>query len=131
MRRFQHELAIARLEHLNAERNQQVDSALVACEAALQVYTLAHYPSQYASVQVTLGNVYRERAVGTQGGDFERAIACYHEALRVFTLADFPYEYAQAHHGLGQTYQLRSEGARQDNLERAITCCRGALGVRT
>jgi CHAT domain-containing protein/tetratricopeptide (TPR) repeat protein len=128
---FQHELAIASLEHLNTERIQQVDIALVACEEALQIYTLAHYPSQYASVQVTLGNVYRERAVGARRDDLERAIACYYEALRVSTLADFPYEYAQAHHGLGQTYQLRSEGARQDNLEQAITCCRKALEVYT
>ncbi|HCF87378.1 MAG TPA: hypothetical protein DEV72_19505, partial [Ktedonobacter sp.] len=92
---FQHELAIASLEHLNAERIQQVDIALGACEEALQFYTLAHYPSQYASVQVTLGNVYRERAVGIRRDDLERAVACYQEALRVSTLADSPYEYAQ------------------------------------
>src|SRR5450756_1352152 len=90
---FQHELAIASLEHLNAERIQQVDIALGACEEALQFYTLADYPSQYASVEVTLGNAYRERAVGIRRDDLERAIACYQEALRVSTLADSPYEY--------------------------------------
>src|SRR5450432_1652483 len=51
--RLQHELALASLEHLNTERNQQVEIALVACKEALQVYTLVAYPSQYASVQVT------------------------------------------------------------------------------
>src|SRR5258708_21025866 len=64
--RLQHELASANLEHLSAERTQQMEAALVACEEALRVYTRADYPSQYTSVQMTLGDVYRERAVGIQ-----------------------------------------------------------------
>src|SRR6266700_4003405 len=106
-------------------------AALVACTEALQVYTLTSHPYLYASVQVTLGHIYRERTVGAQRDDLERAIACYHEALRVYTLSDLPYEYAQAQDGLGQTYQLRIEGEQRDNLEQAITYYHQALQVYT
>src|SRR5438270_926687 len=57
---LQHELALANLEHLSTQRIQQVENALVACEEALRFYTLSNFPYQYANVQVTLGNVYRE-----------------------------------------------------------------------
>ncbi|HEY6411939.1 MAG TPA: CHAT domain-containing tetratricopeptide repeat protein, partial [Ktedonobacteraceae bacterium] len=128
---LQHALAIAYLEHLSASRTQQMEDALLACEEALQVYTLAHYPYQYASVQITLGSACRERTVGTKRDSLERAIACYQEALRVFTREDFPKEYAGAQHGLGQTYQLRIEGEKNANIEQAIACCHEALSVRT
>ena len=59
-------LAVAYQQRLDGDRAQQMEAALVACEEALQVYTPAHYPYQYAGVQITLGNIYRERAVGTQ-----------------------------------------------------------------
>ncbi|HVB74562.1 MAG TPA: CHAT domain-containing protein [Ktedonobacteraceae bacterium] len=124
-------LAVAYQQHLGGDRARQMESALVACEEALQVYTLEQYPYQYASVQVTLGNVHRERVLGVQRDNLERAIACHRAALSVHTLIDFPYEYAQAQHGLGQTYQLRIEGEKQENLEQAIACCRQALEVRT
>ncbi len=127
---LQHELAIAYLEHLSAQRTQHIESALLACEEALQVYALAGYPYQYARVQITRGATYRERNMGVQRDNLELAIACYREALRVFIEQDFPYEYAEAQHGLGQTYQLRIDGEKNANIEQAIACCHAALHVR-
>ena len=56
-------LAIAYQQCLDGDRARQMEAALVLCQEALQVYTLAKYPYQYANLQATLGNVYRERAV--------------------------------------------------------------------
>ena len=124
-------LAAAYLEHLSAQRTQQMEEALHACEEALQVYTKADYLYQYASTQIMRGSIYRERSMGVQRDNLELAIACYREALSVFIEQDFPYEFAEALHGLGQTYQLRIEGERNANIEQAIACCREALNVRT
>src|SRR6266849_1239198 len=79
-------LAVAYQQRLDGDRAQQMEAALGACEEALQVYTLAHSSYQYASVQVTLGNVHRERALGAQRDNLERSIACFRAALSVFTL---------------------------------------------
>src|SRR5258708_22694981 len=128
---LQHELAIAYLEHSSIERAQQVEAAFITCQASLQVYTLAQYPHQYARAQITLGNIYRERVVGSQRDNLESALTCYAKAIQVFTLTAFPYEYALVQHGLGQTYQLRIEGDRLENMEQAIACCHQALSVRT
>lgn len=124
-------LAVAYQQRLDGDRAQQMEAALLACEEALQVSTLAQSPYQYANAQVALGNVYRERVLGAQRDNLEQSINCFRAALLVFTLAAFPYEYALAQHGLGQTYQLRIEGDRQDNLEQAILCGLAALNICT
>src|SRR5258708_7144884 len=89
---LQRELAVAYHDYLGVERAQYMETALDACEAALQVYTLTRYPYQHASLQITLGSIYRERIAQTQRDNLERAIACDHEALRFYTLEAFPYE---------------------------------------
>ncbi len=128
---LQHEFAIACLELLGADRSQHVESAIKFCETALQRYTFADYPGQYALVQITLADGYRERIVGIQRENREVAIAYYQNALRVFTQQDDPLGYTQAQYGLGQALQLRIKGNPQDNLERAIAHCRQALQVYT
>jgi CHAT domain-containing protein len=124
-------LAIAYQQCLDGDRALQMEASLEMCQEALQVNTLAQYPYQYANLLATLGNVYRERAVGTQRDNLDRSITCYFAALLVYSLEEYPYEYAQAQDGLAQTYQLRIEGERRDNLEQAIACCHSALNVRT
>ncbi len=128
---LQRELAVAYQDDVSTERSQHMEAALLACEAALEVYTLVHYPYQYASLQITQGNIYRERIAQAQRENLERAIACYREALQYFTLKDFPYEYAQVQQELGQVYQLRVEGKRPENIELSIDYCLQALRIYT
>src|SRR5579883_98947 len=63
---LQRELAVAYLDDVGVGRSQHLEAALLACETALAVYTRAHSPYQYASLQITLGNIYRERIVQSQ-----------------------------------------------------------------
>ncbi|MEO6890842.1 MAG: tetratricopeptide repeat protein, partial [Ktedonobacteraceae bacterium] len=126
---LQHEFAMACLEHLGADRSQQMEAAIVACEAALQVYTLQRYPRHYADVHITLGTAYRERIAGTQRDNRERALQYYQDALQLYTLEHDPMKYAQIQHGLGQAYQLRIAGIRQENMEQAIAHCQRALHI--
>ncbi|HEU5229502.1 MAG TPA: CHAT domain-containing tetratricopeptide repeat protein [Ktedonobacteraceae bacterium] len=128
---LQRELAVAYQDDIGIGRGQHMEAALLACETALEVYTLAHYPYQHASLQITLSSIYRERITQAQRDNLERAIACCREALQYFTLEAFPYEYAQAQQELGQVYQIRIEGKRPENIELSIGCCQQALSVYT
>ena len=128
---LQSALAIAYQQCLDGDRTRLMEAALGMCQEALQIYTLEQYPYQYASLQVTLGNVYRDRAVGAQRDNLDLSVSSYLAALLVYTLDEYPYEYAQAQDGLGQTYQLRIAGERRENLEQAIHSCHAALDVRT
>jgi CHAT domain-containing protein/tetratricopeptide (TPR) repeat protein len=128
---LQHEFAIACLEHLSTDRSQQIEAAIVACEVALQTYTLIRYPRPYADVQISLGNAYRERIVGIPRDSREQAMQCYQNALQVYTREDVPVKYAQIQYGLAQTYQVRIAGDAQDNLEQSIARCHEVLHIYT
>lgn len=61
------------------------------CEEALEVYTLEHFPVQYAIIQHNLGNAYRNLAeIENRHENLKRAIEAYEEALKVFTKEKFP-----------------------------------------
>ena len=124
-------LAIALCHHAGTDRAQALEDAAAECRMALRIYTLAHYPRQYAEVQNTLGDVYRERIAEERQENLEQALVCYHEALRVFSLEMAPLKYALIQSNLGEAYYNRIMGERRENLEQAIVYYHEALRVRT
>ena len=110
---------------------QRQEEEITCLQAALQIYTYARYPNQYAMAQYKLGITYNDRIEGERRANLEQSIACYQETLRIYTRDAFPVEYASINSSLGAIYEERIEGERRANLERAITCYQEALRVYT
>ncbi|HWP47239.1 MAG TPA: tetratricopeptide repeat protein [Candidatus Limnocylindrales bacterium] len=74
-------------------------------EEALEVYTMDHFPVQYATLQHNLGNAYRKLAeIENRNENLKRALEAYEEALKVFTKEKFP-----TVHDLVKAIQLQAE----------------------
>ena len=110
---------------------QPYETAIEACEVALQVYTHARYPHRYAIVQKCLGDLYLQRVEGVRKENLERAFTCYHAALQELTKEAFPRMWAETQVDLSWAYRERIEGVIKDNLELALACAEAALQVFT
>ncbi|MEB3831495.1 hypothetical protein, partial [Phormidium sp. CCY1219] len=75
----------AYLYRIRGERGENLERAIAASEAALEVYTRTAYPEQWAMTQNILASAYRNRIRGERGENLERAIAAYEAALEVRT----------------------------------------------
>ena len=97
------------------------DQAVEAYRAALQVYTEADLPQDWAKTQGKLGIALTSE--GVHAGDdkaialFDEAAAVYRNMLQVYTEADLPVNWAETQNHLG--YALELEGDRA-NGEKAI-----------
>ena len=101
-----------------------------ACERALEVYTLETTPTQWAQVQLMLGELFRARSDGDRADNLERATTALDASLRVFTEDAFPDEWLRAHYHRGPALVFRSGGNRNDNLRQALESLRiAAAGV--
>ncbi|GCE28560.1 hypothetical protein KDA_40440 [Dictyobacter alpinus] len=123
------ELMSAWMMQQRTSRTQAIEKAFQCGEKALQTFTVASYPYQYATIQRYLGGAYLSRIAGERRENLERAIASYQEALRVLTIDNFPLDYAKIHNNMGIVYGLRIAGERRENLERAIVSYQEALRV--
>ncbi len=113
------------------DQPERQEEEIGCLEIALQVYTEARFPVQWATTQNNLGAVYQERLRGVKEENQEAAIACYDAALRVYTEARFPVQWATTQNNLGAVYQERLRGVKEENQEAAIACYDAALRVRT
>ncbi|MEH2423460.1 MAG: CHAT domain-containing protein [Nostoc sp.] len=96
---------IQRSNKILGERAKNIENAIAAYSAALQVLTHSAFPQLWASVQMNLGNAYRYRIFGEQAKNIESAIAAYTAALQVYTCSAFPQNYAETLFNLGSLYQ--------------------------
>ncbi|TAH50884.1 MAG: CHAT domain-containing protein, partial [Chloroflexota bacterium] len=100
-------------------------------ELALEVYTRAAFPEQWATTQNNLANAYKNRIRGERADNLEEAIRHFELALEVYTRAAFPTDWAMTQNNLANAYSNRIRGERADNLEEAIRHYELALEVRT
>ncbi|WP_439516865.1 CHAT domain-containing protein [Limnospira sp.] len=112
-------------------RANNLEIAIVAYQAALEVYTRTAFPYEWATTQWNLGEAYRNRIRGERGDNIEEAIRCYQAALEVFTRTAFPEYWARTQMNLGSAYLYRIRGERADNIESAIRYYQAALEVIT
>ena len=94
-------------------------------EIVLRIYTLAHYPYQYAKTKCEVGLAYHYSTTNERETHLELAIACYEEALTVFTHEAFPVEWANVQNNLADAYRCRMRGERPENMKKAIACLEG------
>ncbi|EKD08259.1 tetratricopeptide domain protein [Arthrospira platensis C1] len=112
-------------------RANNLEIAIVAYQAALEVFTRTAFPECWAMTQVNLGNAYNNRIRGERADNIESVIRCYQAALEVITRTAFPKDWALTQMGLGNAYWRRIKGERADNIESAILCYQAALEVTT
>jgi tetratricopeptide (TPR) repeat protein len=106
---------------------QNIQHAINCHKTALDIYTIARYPFQYARSQILLGVAYHHYGVASHPSGFERAIDCYQDALRVYTPEEFPERWTRLHTYLGNAFALRSDGDYTENIEQSIAHHLGAL----
>ena len=113
------------------DRADNLEKAIGAFQAALQVRTRETQPRERATTQNNLGVAYRERILGDRADNIEKAIGAYQAALQVYTREAQPRDWALTQNNLGVAYQHRILGDRADNIEKAIGAFQAALQVRT
>ena len=127
----QNNLGGAYYERIVGDRTENIENAINAYQAALQVRTYEDFPLDWAMTQNNLGNAYRERISANRANNIEEAIKAYKAALRVYTYKAFPKYWATTQNNLGNAYGDRINGNKSDNIEDAIKAYKAALQVRT
>jgi CHAT domain-containing protein/tetratricopeptide (TPR) repeat protein len=125
------ELGTSLAQDPSEEREENLELAIAAYQAALEVYTPQAFPQEWAGTQNNLGLAYSDRILGERVENLELAIAAYQKALEVYTPQAFQEEWAKTQYNLGGAYQNRIRGERAENLELAIAAWKAALEVFT
>ncbi|WP_013321115.1 CHAT domain-containing protein [Gloeothece verrucosa] len=112
-------------------RKSNLEIAIKGYQAALEVYTRAAFPVDWAMTQNNLGNAYRNRIRGEKAENIEEAISSYRHALEIYTRAAFPVDWATTQNNLGAAYSDRIRGEKAENIEEAISSYRHALEIYT
>jgi CHAT domain-containing protein len=108
-----------------------LEIALECYRLALEVYTRAAFPEQWATTQMNLAVAYENRIRGERAANLEVSIDCYRLALEVYTREAFPEQWAMTQMNLAGAYRSRIREERAANLEESIACYQLALEVCT
>jgi CHAT domain-containing protein len=101
----QNNLGLAYRDRILGEKAENVEKAIAAYSAALEVYTRSAFPQDWAMTQNNLGAAYSDRILGEKAENVENAIAAYSAALEVYTRSAFPQDWAETLFNLGTLYQ--------------------------
>lgn len=104
---------------------QNIEDAIAASQAALQVYTRETFPLDWAKIQSNLGNAYCKRIKGKKAENLLLAMRYLQAGLEVYTREAYPQMWATLQMNLGTTYQEIGK------TDAAITCFRSALEIFT
>ncbi len=120
-------------------RKRLLEETVKVYEDALQVYTLAFSPNNYARVQNSLGNALRDQGELLVGEDkkekLEESIAAQKEALKVYTKDTSPEDYVSVQISIGSA--LRNQTGlfcgeeKEEKFNEAIKVYKEALSVIT
>ncbi|NJN11041.1 MAG: tetratricopeptide repeat protein [Richelia sp. RM1_1_1] len=113
------------------DKANNMEIAIACYETIMQVFTREAFPQDWATTQLNLGNVYRERIKGDKTENIENAIFCYQAAFQVLIRQSSPQEWAMTQMGLGGAYSERIKENISENIETAISCYQVALQVLT
>jgi tetratricopeptide (TPR) repeat protein len=107
--------------------------AIEAYHKTLKVYSLDHFPIDYAMAEYNLGKAYRSLAeLEEKAKNCRLAIAAFQEALKVRSFDQFPILYAKTQIGLGTAYgTLLDVEDKPGNCRRAREAFEEALKIYT
>ncbi|MFM9267743.1 CHAT domain-containing protein, partial [Tychonema sp. BBK16] len=91
------------------EKAENLELAIAAFEASLEVYTRDAFPFEWARSQNNLGLAYRNRIRGEKAQNLELAIAAYEASLKIRTRDAFPIDHAETLYSLGIAYQKNAQ----------------------
>uniref|UniRef100_UPI0035C9E925 CHAT domain-containing tetratricopeptide repeat protein n=1 Tax=uncultured Nostoc sp. TaxID=340711 RepID=UPI0035C9E925 len=124
-------LGLAYWNRIEAERAENIETAIAAYNQVLEIYTRDAFPLEWANIQNNLGLAYRNRIKGERVENIELAIAAYNQALEIYTRDTFPLDWAFTQNNLGLVYFNRIKGEKAENLELAIAAYNQALEIYT
>ncbi|MEM9924517.1 MAG: CHAT domain-containing protein, partial [Cyanobacteria bacterium P01_D01_bin.50] len=127
----QNNLGSAYTNRIKGDKADNIENAIAAYNAALEIYTRKDFPQDWAMTQNNLGEAYRNRIKGDKADNIEKAIAAYNAALEIRTRNDFPQDWAMTQNNLGNAYWERIKGDKADNIEKAIAAYNAALEIYT
>ncbi|WP_341739555.1 CHAT domain-containing protein, partial [Microcoleus sp. CAWBG640] len=116
---------------IRGEKAENLELAIAAYEASLEVWTRDAFPFEWAGSQNNLGMAYLYRIRGEKAENLELAIAAFEASLEVYTRDAFPFEWAGSQNNLASAYLYRIRGEKAENLELAIAACEASLEVYT
>ncbi|MEG3973157.1 tetratricopeptide repeat protein, partial [Microcoleus sp. herbarium8] len=79
----QNNLGNAYSDRIRGEKAENIETAISAFQAALEVYTREAFPQDWAMIQNNLGNAYSHRIKGKKAENIETAISAFQAALEV------------------------------------------------
>ena len=130
----QNNLGNAYSQRIRGDKTKNIEQAITAFSAALEVYThpdSLNFPQDWAMTQNNLGNAYRDRIKGDPSENLEIAIKAYTAALQIYRRNHCLPDWAMTQNNLGIAYTDRKKGNPSENLEIAIKAYTRALEVRT
>ncbi len=93
-------------------RLANLEIAIACYRLALEVYTRAAYPENWAMTQMNLAIAYGDQIRGERAVNLEESIACYRLALEVRTREAYPEQWARTQMNLAGALQTRIRGER-------------------
>jgi tetratricopeptide (TPR) repeat protein len=127
----QNKLGIAYAARRRGNKGENLEKAIAAYEAAVEVTGRHGLKVDWAMAQNNLGAAYRKRVRGDKADNVEKAIAAYESALEVLNREGFPSHWAGTQSSLGLAYLQRVQGERKENLDQAVSAYSYALEVYT
>ena len=124
-----YELSVSLLENLDANVANSIEEAIAYLKEAQLIYKVEVFPHQWASVQLALGNAYRERMKGNMLENFNTIFEFYSNALQVFTRENHPTQWAKVQMNLGIAYFANVKGSKSQNLADSIDSFENALKI--
>ena len=127
----QNNLALAYTDRIKGEKADNLERAIAASQAALEIYTREAFPEKWAITQNNLALAYTDRIKGKKADNIEMAIAASQAALEIRTREAFPEKWAMTQNNLAAAYYGRIKGEKAENIEQTIAFYQAALEIRT
>src|SRR6266568_179879 len=108
------------------DRAEMLEQALEHIGSALQVYTPANAPVDWAKAQRIQAQIYMERLNGKRSENLERARYSCEQALQALNPERSAHEWAEVQTILG-TVLMASQDKRKETIEQAIACFKRSL----
>ncbi len=124
-------LGSAYIERATGVRTDNQEKAIAHLERALEQWTQAAAPRNWAMAHNNLGLAYWSRIQGQRVDNQEKAAAHFEAALTVFSRKTHPEQWAQLQNNLAAVHWNRTRGDRVENVETAIKHFEAALTVFT
>ncbi|MGC1248637.1 MAG: CHAT domain-containing protein, partial [Spirulinaceae cyanobacterium] len=90
---------------IRGEKVENIEAAISAFQAALEIHTHEAFPKLWADTHNNLGNAYRGRIRGEKVENIEAAISAFQAALEIHTRQAFPEVYVTTSFNLGLAYR--------------------------